>query len=125
MLIKEIMQQPIIQIKPNASIEDAMQKMLTKRVTSLLIEEKAIITRKDIINQVIALNHDPKKTMVSQVMSQPLLTIPAATSHDKCAKIMKKTGLKHLPLTEENKIIGIITSSEIMKAEWGKNLDES
>ncbi|OYT55083.1 MAG: inosine-5-monophosphate dehydrogenase [Candidatus Altiarchaeales archaeon ex4484_2] len=121
MEIKKIMHAPAKEIKKNASIQEAMQEMYLQRVTSLIVEDQGIITRKDIIHKIIAKNQNPKEINVEEVMSSPLLTIPAHTPVEECARIMQKTGLRHLPVTEKDKITGIVTNSEILKADGRKN----
>ncbi|MEA1924405.1 MAG: CBS domain-containing protein [Candidatus Altiarchaeota archaeon] len=116
MQIKKIMQAPVKEIKKDASIQEAMQEMYLNRVTSLVVEDKGIITRKDIIHKIIAKNKNPKEVNVEETMSHPLLSIPAHTTVEDCARIMQKTGLRHLPVTEKDKITGIVTNSEILKA---------
>jgi len=115
MEIKKIMQSPAKEIKKDASIQEAMKKMYINRVTSLIVGDEGIITRKDIIHKIIAKQQNPKEINVWEVMSSPLLSIPAQTTIKDCARIMQKTGLRHLPVTEKDKITGIVTNSEILK----------
>jgi len=77
MNVRDVMRRDVITIDPDASIMDSMRKMVNERITSLIVEKPTdksvygIITRKDIVNKVIAYNKDLKTTKVSEVMSEP------------------------------------------------------
>jgi len=118
----EIMTRGVMTIKRDASVMEAMKQMVDRRVTSLIVEKESehgvygIITRKDIVNKVIAYNKDLKNTKVSEVMSEPILTISPDLSIETVARLMTKTDIRRFPVMEGNKLIGLISNSDILKA---------
>jgi len=112
----------VISIDRDASVEDAMKKMFERRVTSLIVEKKkeadnvGIITRKDIINAVIAESRDPKKMKVEDIMSEPLLSVSPEFSIENLSRMMSKTNLRRFPVVEDDKIIGVVSNSDIIRA---------
>ena len=120
MKAKDIMKTEIISIERDASVEDAMKKMFERRVTSLVVPKEkkqdnvGIVTRKDVINSVIAENKNPKKTRIADIMSEPLLSVSPDFSIENLARLMAKTNLRRFPVVEDDKIIGIITRSDAM-----------
>jgi len=122
MKAKDIMTTGVISIDRDASVEDAMKKMFERRVTSLIVEKKkeadnvGIITRKDIINAVIAESRDPKKMKVEDIMSEPLLSVSPEFSIENLSRMMSKTNLRRFPVVEDDKIIGVVSNSDIIRA---------
>ena len=57
-----------------------------------------------------------EKQKIKDVMSHPLVTIDPNSNIEEAAILMSQRGLKRLPVIEKNKIVGIITSSDIMRA---------
>ncbi|OYT39536.1 MAG: hypothetical protein B6U86_05185 [Candidatus Altiarchaeales archaeon ex4484_43] len=130
MNVRDVMRRNVITIDPNSSILGAMKKMVNERITSLIVEKPTdksiygIITRKDIVNKVIAYNKDLETTKVSEIMSEPILTISADLSIDTVARLMAKTDIRRFPVMEDGKLIGLISNSDILKA-INKKLEES
>jgi len=112
----------IMTIKKDAAVAEAMKTMVDRRVTSLVVEKDfdsdvyGIITRKDIVNKVIAYGKDLKKTKVSDIMTEPLMTISPDMSIENIARLMAKTDIRRFPVMEGNKIIGMVSNSDILKA---------
>jgi len=122
MKAKDIMTKGVISIKRDATVKDAMKMMLERRVTSLIVEKEkeyenfGILTRKDIINKVIALSRDPSNVKVRDIMSEPLLCISPEFSVENIARLMEKTNIRRFPVVEDDKIIGLVSNSDIMRA---------
>ena len=122
MKAKDIMTTGVISIDRDASVEDAMKKMFERRVTSLIIKKKkesdnvGIVTRKDIIHAVMAENRDPRKMKVEDIMSEPLLSVSPDFSIDNLSRLMSKTNLRRFPVVEDDKIIGVVSNSDIIRA---------
>ena len=128
MNVRDVMRRNVITIDPNSSILGAMKKMVNERITSLIVEKPTdksiygIITRKDIVNKVIAYNKDLETTKVSEIMSEPLMTISPEMSIDTVARLMAKTDIRRFPVMEGNKLVGMVSNSDILKAIALENL---
>jgi len=59
--------------------------------------------------------HDPATIKAKDIMTRPLITIDPHTAIDEAAKIMATKTIKTLPVVEKNKILGIVTSSDIVR----------
>lgn len=122
MKARDIMSNGVISIERDATVYDAMQKMFDRRVTSLIVEKKSdkenygILTRKDIINKVIAPDKDPKELEITDVMSEPLLAISPDFTIENVSRLMQKTDIRRFPVVEEREIIGMVSNSDIMRA---------
>lgn len=92
---------------------------VTREIGSVLVaknnEPIGILTERDILKKVVATGLDPAVTKISQVMSAPLITVPVDTSVGEASRIMIEKGIRRLPVTEGNKIVGIITTRDITR----------
>lgn len=130
MEVNEIMTRGIVTIERDAPVSEAMKKMLDRRVTSFIIEKGddkgyGIITRKDIITKVIAEGKDPRRVSVEEVMSEPLRTIPPDRDIEDLAKLMAKADIRRVPVMHNDKIIGLVSNSDILRAETIRRLDKN
>ena len=74
------------------------------------------MTETDIVRKVVANGLDPHKVEVGDVMSSPVITIHPTATLKEAATVMKERHIKKIPvITEERKLVGIITQSDIVK----------
>ena len=124
----EIMTRGIITIGRDASVMGAMKKLIDRHITCLIVEKEGekgvygIITRKDIVNKVIAYEKDLKTTKVSEIMSEPLMTISPDMGVETIARLMAKTDIRRFPVMEGNTLVGMVSNSDILKAITLENL---
>ena len=110
-------------ISSNATVAEAMKRMTELHITSLIVDKKTdddsygIITRKDIVNRVVAENLDPDKTRVAKVMSKPILTVHPDDDVASVAKLMAKTNIRRFPVHNGHDLVGVISNSDIFRAE--------
>jgi len=119
--VRELIWRELVTIKPDASVEEAIDLMLQKGIRSLLVEpmegdEYCILTVRDVVFKVIAKNIKPKDVKVSEVCSKPVVTIEADKSLEDAIKIMVDKNLARLVVVEKGKPIGMITLMDVMKA---------
>jgi CBS domain-containing protein len=80
-----------------------------------------IITERDIVRKVIAGDKDPRKTLASEIMSKPLITVGEDTSIYDAALIMTKYKIRRLPIVRDNLLLGIITATDLARRIYEKN----
>ncbi len=115
---KTIMTENVITINENASLTEAAKLMVDKHVTSLLVIKNnmptAIVTENDLIKG--SLNKNQKKVRVKDIMSKNFLIIEPDTTYPYILKKLRKEQIKRFPVVENNKLIGIITETDIVDA---------
>ncbi len=118
MKVKEVMTQTVETIEKDENISDAARKMREKGIKSLLVIDKGkiigIITTTDIIRK--ALSTGKVNTKVSTIMTKNVITISPETPVKEAAKIMVEKKIRHLPITEQDRIVGIISDRDILRA---------
>jgi CBS domain-containing protein len=106
-------------IHSDASLLSAAQLMGEKRMGSLLTIEAGeivgIVTERDLIRKGLATNRDAGNTHVSTVMSSPLISIDVNRTIRDASKVMAEQGVRHLTVTENGKIVGVLSIRDLVK----------
>lgn len=117
--VKEIMTRNVCKANIDENVHSIAKKMVEYGVGSTVIVDGkkpvGIVTEKDLIVKVVAKNKSPASVKVKEVMSSPLITIKPTTSVREAADIMKKKGIRRLPVVNDaGELIGIITDNDIL-----------
>ncbi len=117
--VKEIMTREVCTVSKNDSVHTLAKKMLEFGVGSAVVIENGkpigIVTEKDLIAKVVAKNKLPSELRVSEIMSEPLITITPLTSLKEAARLMIKRGIRRLPVVDNSgTLVGIITDNDIL-----------
>ena len=115
---KTIMTENVITINESATITEAAKLMVNKHVKSLLVAKNnkpiAIVTENSLIKG--ALNKSPNKVKIKDVMSKEFLIVNTDTSYSYIIKKLREEKIKRFPVVENDKLIGIITETDIVDA---------
>src|SRR3989338_8853887 len=117
----DTMRRKVVCATPETDVLECSRLMRDERVGSLLIKQKdklvGIITLEDVVRQVVAMGKDPSKVHVKDVMATKLITIePEKDLYDVMVK-MKNTDVRHIPVIDSGKLIGIITLKDVLNVE--------
>lgn len=106
-------------IHSEASLLAAAQLMREKRIGSLLTVEAGeivgIVTERDLVRKGLVSNRDARNIHVSAVMSSPLINIDVNRTIRDASKVMAEQGVRHLTVTENGKIVGVISIRDLVK----------
>jgi isocitrate dehydrogenase len=121
-VVEDVMTKGIISIKEGATVDEAIRIMTERHVSSLIVEKVSnadvdgIITRKDVTNKVIGHGKDPRNVLVSEVMTKPLMTVTRKMDIMQVARLMARADVRRFPVREGDKIIGVVSNSDIFRA---------
>jgi CBS domain-containing protein len=108
----------IVMVAPGTLVLDAARLMDSRGTGSVLVVEggalRGIFTERDVLRRVVAAQRDPATTPVSDVMTVALITCQAATTLDQCAATMSERRIRHLPVLEGDRIVGVVTSGDML-----------
>ncbi len=76
-----------------------------------------IITEQDIARKVVASGKNPKETVVSEVAEKELISIESNRDLMEAMTLMGNSEIKHLPVIDEGKLLGIITAKDVIRLE--------
>jgi predicted transcriptional regulator len=117
--VGELISGRLIHIDSEDNVIKAAILMRENNISSLLVKHKgdfvSIVTEKDIINKVVAEELYPGDVKVSEIMSKDLFTVSKNESIEEAAKLMRKKGVRRLVVLEDERIVGIITETDISK----------
>lgn len=117
-LVKDIMSQPVFTISTESSMLEAARVMGERHIGSLIAERGGepvgIVTERDLLSQVIALDREPARVRVADTMSYPLITIdPSATIREAARTMIRKRGRL---VVDGGRPLGIVTASDLVKS---------
>lgn len=108
-----------VTVSPSTSIRKCTQIMHEEDVGALIIQDKkkvaGIITEKDIIKDIVKENLNPEEILVGEIMVKTVFSIEPEEDIYNALLIMKNERIRHLPVIKKSKLIGIITSKDILK----------
>ena len=121
MIVKQAMTKQVLVTNPNTTIRDVAKVMANHRVGCLVVMDETkivgIITELDIIWKVVAGDLDPKITMVQEVMTKEVHTIRADQTLEEASHLMIEHKIKKLPVLEKDKLVGIITATDLISVQ--------
>jgi len=106
-------------IAPNAMVFEAIQLMADKNVGALPVVENGklvgIISERDYTRKVILKGKSSKDTPVRDIMTQELMTAHSTDSVSECMRVMTDKRVRHLPVMEGSKLIGIVSIGDLVR----------
>jgi len=114
----EIMTKDILSVEENISVKEAAQIMAKHDVGALIIQTPkltfGIFTERDLLH-LVAGGKDPEKTKVREVMTESVQCAQAEDSVDELARIMYEENVRHLPVMDGRKLVGIISMRDLFR----------
>ena len=110
----------VFAIPPGAAVLDAIRLMAERHVGALLVIEgdtlAGIVSERDYARKVILLGRSSADTPVRDIMTTPVLTVQPETTVEKCMQLMTERRVRHLPVTEGGRVIGMVSIGDLVKA---------
>jgi CBS domain-containing protein len=110
----------IYAVLPNSSVYDALTFMCEKNIGALMIIEdgelKGIFSERDYARKVVLVNRTSRETKINEIMTQKVITVTSTDSIDYCMERMSERKIRHLPVADNGKVIGIISIGDVVTA---------
>ena len=107
-------------VKPDDTVHTAVVKMNKFDIGSVIVVSSGrpvgIITETNVMRRVVEPRMDPATVWAKDIMSSPLITIDQTAAVEEAAKIMAERGINRLPVINGSKLVGLISSTDIVKA---------
>lgn len=111
--------QAVYTIAPAASVLDAVKLMATQRVGALLVMEGdavvGIVTERDYARKVVLMGRSSNQTPVRDIMTSPVMYVRPDQTNEDCMALMTENRLRHLPVMDNGKLIGLISIGDLVK----------
>jgi len=110
----------VVKTSPSTTIFDAVKQMEDARIGSLPVVDDTgkivgMLTERDCLRKVLLKELPLRSVTVSAVMSSPVVTVQSGELIESCMMIMTEKRLRHLPVMEHNKLIGLISIGDVVK----------
>ena len=119
-LLKSKAHQSIHTIAPAASVFDAVKLMADKNIGALLVMEgeevAGIITERDYARKIVLMSRSSKETPVREIMTSALMYVHPDQTSEECMVLMTENRLRHLPVMDDNKLLGLISIGDLVKS---------
>jgi CBS domain-containing protein len=106
-------------IGPDASVYEAIAAMDEHKVGALFVIEESrligVISERDYARKVILQGHASKQTLVREVMTTPVIYVEASTTLPECMRIIDRERVRHLPVMEAGKLVGVVSIGDVVR----------
>jgi CBS domain-containing protein len=106
-------------VAPTASMFDALKLMAEKNIGALLIIEGetivGMVSERDYARKIALFGRSSKETPVRDVMTYPVMYVGPQQSTEECMALMTEKRLRHLPVLDDGKLIGLISIGDLVK----------
>jgi CBS domain-containing protein len=110
----------IFSVDPDAPVLEAIRAMADHQVGALLVMQgealTGIVSERDYARKVILRGRSSADTPVRDIMSSPVLTVQPDTTVDKCMQLMTDRHVRHLPVTDGGRVVGMVSIGDLVKA---------
>ena len=107
-------------VTPDASVLDALKLMSEKNIGGVLIMDgqflKGIFTERDYARKIVLKGKNSADIKISEVMMTGLITVSSESTTSECMKLMTDRTIRHLPVVDEGKLVGLISIGDVVKA---------
>ncbi len=109
----------VFSVAPTIMVYQAIELMCEKNIGALLIEEDGspvgIFTERDYARKLILQGKSSKDTPLSELMTRNVISITPDNTVEECLHLMSDKRIRHLPVIENNKIVGMISIGDLVK----------
>ncbi len=107
-------------ISKDQSVRQALTLMSEKNIGAIIIVDSndfpiGIFSERDYARKIVLKGKSSKDTLLDEVMTKELITITKDNKIDQCMEIMTEKKIRHLPILEDKKIVGIISIGDVLK----------
>ena len=111
---------PIYYVNTGSSIYDVVSQMARNNVGAVPVLDdggklRGIFSERDLMVRCAAKRLDMESTKIDDVMTKGVILMEAHDSYDDCLKIMQQEGIRHIPVREGEKLIGVVSMRDLMQ----------
>jgi CBS domain-containing protein len=121
--VKQVIEQKantLFSVRSVDSVENVLMLMRDHRVRAILVIDDGnlvgIVSQGDCAIKVLLPHNNPKQVTVSKIMTVNPLTVMPSNSLEECMAIMVHKHIRHLPVLENNKVVGVISIGDLVKS---------
>lgn len=112
-------QRLVYSISPDATVREALELMAHKNIGALLVMDgpalAGIFSERDYARKVVLQGRSSNDALVQDIMTAQVITVQAAQNIDECMQIMTDKHVRHLPILEGERVIGLISIGDVVR----------
>ena len=116
--IGDYMSSPVLSVDSEATVEETVHYMHANNIGSVLVSELGeyvgLVTERDLTHKILGKGLDPETTKITSIMTQPVLSMDRYLPVDEANQFMHKNRIRHLAVTEEDKIVGMLSVKDLV-----------
>lgn len=117
-----VCKRPLVVASPHMTVLEAAKAMKAKSVGSVVVEQGGalvgIFTERDLMNRVVAAGLDVTTTLLDKVMTHDVVGLEADRPLSHALHLMHQHGFRHVPVLEQGKPVGMVSSRDALGIEW-------
>lgn len=107
-------------VSPDVMVRDALKIMAEKNIGAIVVMDQAklvgIFSERDYARKIVLKDKSSKTTPISEIMtSEDLITVKPSTRIEDCMVLMTDKRIRHLPVVEQDKLLGVISIGDLVK----------
>lgn len=110
----------VFSVNSTISVFDALREMMEKNISALLVMDDGrltgIFTERDYARKIALQGLSSRETTIADVMTKDPLTIKLTDDLDYCMNLMTDKHIRHLPVIEDEKVVGMVSIGDLVKA---------
>ena len=107
-------------VEPDATVFEALQRMAEKEVGALVVmhgtQIVGLMSERDYARKIILHGRASPTTLVKEIMTSPVMYIHLDQAIEECMSLMTEKRMRHLPVIEHGKLVGLISIGDIVKS---------
>jgi CBS domain-containing protein len=125
--VKDIMTKNVVTITADKTVFEAAELMDSMKIGCLIVAQNevpvGIVTERDIVRRIVA-KKVSSEVKISEIMTKKLVTVDPDSSLKDAARLMSNNGIRRLPVVKQNKLVGIVVSSDFVRNVGKKSTTE-
>jgi CBS domain-containing protein len=110
----------VYSVGPGDTVYDALRLMADKNIGAVVVRTDqqidGIFSERDYARKVILLGKTSKETLVREIMTARVISVEPEWTADQCMALMTEKRIRHLPVVEQGRLIGVISIGDVVRA---------